>query len=88
MIATAIFRRQKPFSHGLGLAERVIRGKSPAEIPTLLQRETLHQAMSTNISLLHAGSMAKLDDIRLPALHDKFTGLRKDGIGFAFRRDF
>ncbi|RWC41405.1 MAG: hypothetical protein EOS55_25980 [Mesorhizobium sp.] len=88
MIATAIFRRQKPFSHGLGLAERVIRGKRQADIPTLLQHETTRQGMSTNISLLHPGSMAKLDDIRLPALHDKFTGLRKDGIGFAFRRDF
>ncbi|ESZ28008.1 hypothetical protein X734_09345 [Mesorhizobium sp. L2C084A000] len=33
--------------------------------------------------------MAKRDDIRLSALHDKFTGLRKDGgIRFAFHRDF
>jgi hypothetical protein len=45
--------------------------------------------MSTNISRLHAGSMAKRDDIRQPALHDKFIGLRKDGgIEFAFHRDF
>ncbi|MEV8644696.1 hypothetical protein AB0V79_26975 [Mesorhizobium ciceri] len=89
MIATAIFRRQKPFSHRLGLAERVIRGKSPTEIPAFLQHETITQRMSANISLLHAGSMAKRDDIRLSALHDKFTGLRKDGgIGFAFHRDF
>ena len=29
VIAAAIFRRQNPFSHGLGLAERVIRGKAP-----------------------------------------------------------
>ncbi|MFC3322653.1 hypothetical protein [Mesorhizobium cantuariense] len=89
MIATAIFRRQKPFSHGLGLAERVIRGKRQATMPALRQHETTHLTMSTNISLLHAGSMAKRDDIRQPALHDKFTGLRKDGgIGFAFHREF
>ncbi|MBB6407730.1 hypothetical protein [Mesorhizobium sangaii] len=89
MIATAIFRRQKPFSHGLDLAERVIRGKGPADVPGLLQHETAGQRMSTNISLLHQASMAKRDDIRQPALHYKFTGLRKDGgIEFAFHRDF
>ncbi|TIT19320.1 MAG: hypothetical protein E5W86_20630 [Mesorhizobium sp.] len=27
MVTAAIFRRQKPFSHGFALAERVIRGK-------------------------------------------------------------
>jgi hypothetical protein len=67
----------------------VIRSKGQADIPTLLQHETIRQGMSTNISLLHAGSKAKHDDIRQPALHDKFTGLRKDGgIEFAFHRDF
>ncbi|TIN30092.1 MAG: hypothetical protein E5Y31_09250 [Mesorhizobium sp.] len=63
----------------------MIRGKRQADIATLLQQETMRQGMSANISLLHASSMAKHDDIRQPALHDKFTGLRIDGgIGLPF----
>jgi hypothetical protein len=67
----------------------VIRGKRQADIPAHLQHETTRWRRSTNISLLHTASMANRDDIWQPALHDKFTGLRKDGgIGFAFHRDF
>jgi len=67
----------------------VIRGKGQADVPPLLQHQTVHRRISANIGLLHTVSMAKRSDIRRPDIHDKFTGLRKDGgIGFAFRRDF
>ncbi|WP_214476456.1 hypothetical protein [Mesorhizobium sp. dw_380] len=79
MIAATILRRQKPFSHGLGLAERVIRGKRQADIPPLLQHQTIRRRMPANISLLHPATMAKRGDIRQSVIHDKFTGLRIDG---------
>jgi len=67
----------------------MIRGKGQAGLPPLLQHESAQRDLSANISLLHAASMAKHDDIPRPALHDKFTGLRKDGgIEFAFHCDF
>ncbi|MBZ9799915.1 hypothetical protein [Mesorhizobium sp. ES1-4] len=62
MIATAIFRRQKPFSHGLDLAERVIRGKRRAphqSIAHFPQPETVRSSLPANINLLHAASIGK-----------------------------
>ncbi|ESY65542.1 hypothetical protein X743_29505 [Mesorhizobium sp. LNHC252B00] len=41
----------------------MIRGKRQTAMPALLQHETVRQGISTNISLLHAGSKAKRDDI-------------------------
>jgi hypothetical protein len=67
----------------------MIRGKRQADVPPVLQHQTVPWRILANINPLHAVSMAKRSDIRQPDIHDKFTGLRKDGgIGFAFRRDF
>ncbi|MBZ9743504.1 MULTISPECIES: hypothetical protein [unclassified Mesorhizobium] len=89
MIAAAIVRRQKPFSHGLDLAERVIRGKRrvPGDRfdPMVLQHPSGRGSLPANINLLHAVSIAKRDSAGRPDLHGEFTGMDNDvGSGLPF----